>query len=194
LRLPATGPVQKHWIMAYSFWALMNVLLLLSVLALMHEAQQVLRLRLQKRRVKAMIRLPLGRTLACETLNFPAKELILESPIPSTLKADSTAEISFFLPHRSFNLSGHVQSVDGLTTKIAIHPGSLAEFLALKDAVLARGKDWPGWLPARGADRPLPEWFYRAIEALPAKLIDLMTKLAALFSWETLSKLWKQEK
>jgi cellulose synthase (UDP-forming) len=140
-----------------------------------------------------MIRLPFGRTLTCRTLNFPAAELGLVTPVPFEPQAEEEMKLLIFHNSQAFTLTVQSLRTEGLTTYVRVLAGQSAELNRLKDAVFARARDWPLWLPDRDADHPLPAWLSKLLAAIPVKLLDLSVQLTQYLRLDTLKKLWKKK-
>jgi cellulose synthase (UDP-forming) len=187
----AVGP---EWTLGYTIWALVNATLLLSRQAILQESSQIKRFSAQKQKLSAMIKLPYGRTMACKTVNFPCAELALNTPIPFDCPIHSDLELSIFHNRETFRLTVQALRTEGLTTYVRLSGTPGAELNPLRDAVLARGNDWPMWLPKRDADQPLPLWLSNFLAAVPVKLLDMSMNLSKLFRLDTLKQLWKTKK
>jgi cellulose synthase (UDP-forming) len=185
---------KQLWTLLYCLWALVNVLLLLCREAMLQESAQIKWFAEKQQKLPAMIRLPFGRTLACQTVNFPAVELGLIAPI--NLHADHGAELKLSIFHNEQIYSLTVQSIrtEGLTTYVCPKGSQESELTQLRDAVFARGKDWPMWLPHRNADHPLPDWLSRFLASIPGRFLDVALNLSKYLRLDGLIQLWKSRK
>jgi cellulose synthase (UDP-forming) len=141
-----------------------------------------------------MIRLPFGRTLACETVNFPAAELGLLTPVAFPTKQEEELNLSIFHNNQAFTLTVQAIRTEGSTTIVRPGPSQQAELSKLREAVFARGKDWPKWLPDREADHPLPLWLSNILAAIPGKFLDVSMNLSKYLRLNVLVQMWKNLK
>jgi cellulose synthase (UDP-forming) len=183
---------QLDWSLFFCGWALLNLCLLLAKKAIDHEASEIKSFARQQGCLKGAIRLPFGRTVVCETSNFPDSNLILKTPTAMALKVNSELQITLYHHHLGFTLPARVIQCDGVNCSIKLDEAASPEFQKLKNLVFARGPDWPLWLPGKNADKPFPPWVYRALNTIPVKSIDLMTKFASFLRWDVLVQLWKK--
>jgi cellulose synthase (UDP-forming) len=186
------------WVAGYTVWALFNATLLLCQQAIFQEAQQIKRFTKAHRRLPAMIRLPHGRTMVCETLNFPSKELTLRTP--AVLESEMGRETALLIFHnnRSYPLTVQVQKIEGLETHVVVSSIEGPEFTTVHDAIFSRGSDWPQWLAPKNADQPLPAWLTKIAASIPVKMLDLSMALNQYFhkyvNWDLLAQLWAKKK
>ena len=184
----------QHWNIFYSCWALCNVLLLLSRQAIEHESRQIVRFAKQQQRLRAMLRLPQGRTLSCETMNFPSPALELRTPQAVDASVDTPIGLTIFHNQRSYALSAQIVRVEGTKTLVQLTAPTTSDFEALRDTVLTRSSDWPMWLPARDADRPLPDWLSNAMSAMSVKILDGMVHFTKYLRRQAWAELWNKSK
>jgi cellulose synthase (UDP-forming) len=186
------------WVAGYTVWALFNAALLLCQHAIFQEAQQIKRFTKAHRRLSAMIRLPHGRTMVCETLNFPSQQLVLRTPVVLESEMGSETALLIFHNNRSYPLTVQVQKIEGLETHVAVSSIEGPEFITLHDAIFSRGSDWPQWLAPKNADRPLPAWLTNIAASVPVKMLDLSMALNQYFhkyvNWDLLVQLWAKKK
>jgi hypothetical protein len=186
------GAKQLDWSLFFCAWAILNMCLLLAKKAIDHEANEIKSFARQQGCLKGAIRLPFGRTVVCETTNFPNINLMLKTPSAMALQMNSELQITLYHHHLGFTLSARVINSDGLICYIKLDEAALPEFQKLKDLVFARSPDWPLWLPGKNADKPFPAWVYKALNTIPVKSIDLMTKFASFLRWDVIVQLWKK--
>jgi cellulose synthase (UDP-forming) len=182
----------QKWRLIYCLWALLNVAMLISYLAVQHETWQVRRFSQQKRHLHGMLRLPYGRTIVCETLNFPSMNLDISTPVPLDVRPNSELVMSIFHNNQSFALTVQVKTSAGLTTHLLVPEHHASQFEVLRQAVFTRGIDWPNWLPKKNADAPLPLWLTNVVSSIPVKLIEYSTQLVMVLKWEFLVQLWRK--
>lgn len=186
------------WVAGYTVWALFNAILLLCQHAIFQEAQQIKRFTKAQRRLPAMIRLPHGRTMVCETLNFPSQKLVLRTPVVLESEMGSETGLSIFHNNRSYPLTVQVQKTEGLETHVGVSSVEGPEFTAVHDAIFSRGSDWPQWLAPKNADRPLPAWLTKIAASIPVKMLDLSMAFNQYFhkyvNWDLVAQLWAKKK
>jgi hypothetical protein len=147
-------------------WVIYNLMLLSAVLAVAEESRYILKYRRRQLRMPAMIKLPLGRSLNCLTVNFPEPSLLFALPTPIDVEVASVLHISIFRGFREHLFSARVVSVDMGSLRVLIEDSVQNEYRLLGVAVFSRGQDWPKWLPGRDADHPLPVWMINAFNVV----------------------------
>jgi hypothetical protein len=186
-----------EWRIFYVAWAVLNCLLLLSHQAIEHEKAHIVWFAKRQAQQSGTVHLPMGRTVVCKSLNFPNENLVLQLPVDISaqygLTIGQTITLSFWQAHQHFNWKALVKTIESRKIEVTIAPTEQG-FVQIKQALLARDKNWPAWLPSKNADRPFPAWFYSFIESLPAKMIDLSARFMGLFTLDSISRLWKQKK
>jgi cellulose synthase (UDP-forming) len=142
----------------YFLWVIVSLLLLMGSLAVAQESRHVSLQYLQKRQIRAMLKLSTGKSVYCTTENFPSFELELRLPSSVVIHPDTDVTVSFFRAHHEFVMGASVSSMQDQTMRLTIDEASRADYQMLGAAVFSRGKDWPKWLPDQYADRLLPGW------------------------------------
>jgi cellulose synthase (UDP-forming) len=187
----------SHWRVFYVAWAAFNCLLLLSRQAIEHERAHIVWFAKHRSTLDGTIRLPMGRTVVCKTTNFPSQHLGLQLPIDIQmqygLSVGHAITLSFLHANQYFHWQAQIQSIQGHHVVVNTSPTQTG-FTQLRQLLLARGTDWPAWLPSKNADRPFPEWLYSFVESLPAKMIDWSARAMGLLSWNSIGRLWKTKK
>jgi cellulose synthase (UDP-forming) len=178
-------------------WAGCNLLLLAALMAVAMEAREI-RLHAQSiRRMPLMLRLPLGRTISCTTLNFPETVLDIGLPGPTPVQTGAVLRVSLFQGYREMAFAGTVLAQDGQVLKVQVDPQVHAEYQDFAASALSRGDKWPKWLPGRHADRPVPAWLSNAITAFLIGLVDFGTNpVQTMKKWPELAKklrFWKKD-
>ena len=171
----------------YFLWCVCNFMLLAALLAVSEETRHI---RQQKRRLlemPAMVQMPSGRTLACVTQNFPQAALSLKLPVPLAVERGSAMNLSIFRGHNEFMFPARVVSQHNGQLTLCIEDRVKDEYQVFGAAVLARGPDWPLWLPARDADHPLPSWISRPLNAGWTWLRAVAWSLDKFVNWFRLS-------
>jgi hypothetical protein len=183
----------QEWRMFFMMWAAINCLLLLSRQAIEHEKARILWFAKNKTKQDGTIRLHAGRTVVCQTVNFPNEQLILKLPVDvkATYGLSEGHTIAVHFSHNNQHFFWNALIVTVRERQVIIQtPSKEPSYLSMQQALLVRGKDWPAWLPLKNADRPFPKWFYDFIESLPGKMIEWGARFSGLFTWNSLSRLW----
>jgi cellulose synthase (UDP-forming) len=186
---------ERHsWQMLYCVWALVNASLLLAIKAIDHEASEVRHFARNQNKLSGAIRLPFGRLLVCETVNFPSHDLELKMPLSKDLQKNIETQLLINHQNRSYTVLVKVTDIEEGMTRVSVvlNEATKSDFEALQHAVFARGPNWPLWLPHQHADKPLPAWLYRLMEVVPVKVLDLMTNLTSFLRWDAFMQLWKK--
>jgi cellulose synthase (UDP-forming) len=188
------GTNQIAWSIFYCVWAICNSCLLLAKKAIDHEASEVQYFAKKQGNIEGAVRMPFGRTLICETTNFPDLLLTLKTPIPIGLSKESEMQVVLYHQNKSYTIRTRILEVHSQQCTVLVSAESQTEYQALKDAVFARGANWPQWLPHQNADKPFPAWVYKAITIISSKAADLLTNLSTHPFLEIFIQLWKKQK
>jgi cellulose synthase (UDP-forming) len=186
--------IQIEWSIFFCVWAICNSAILLTKKAIDHETSEVKYFAQNRGNLNGAIRMPFGRTLICETLNFPSSTLTLKTPAPIGLSKDSEAQVMLQHQNKSYVLKTKILEVNDQQCTMLVGTDSQSEYQALKDAVFARGANWPKWLPDQNADKPFPAWVYKTVAIIASKSVDLLTNLTTRPGWEIFIQLWKKQK
>lgn len=165
--------------------AFINLALLLARQAALHEADHIRWYVEHTRRLPATLVLPSGHTLACTTVNFPERELVLKLPCKLEASIDEPLMLQIRHDRSPFNLTVHATRVEGEKLFIKTDGSSEALFVSLKEAVFSRNSKWPAWFPHKNRDRLLPPF----ISEWLVKLVDLLSKIGSLLKFSQLRKL-----
>lgn len=136
-------------------WTVYNLMLLAAALAVALETRQVRRNWRVTRAIPAMIRLPSGHTMACQTEDFSEGGLALTLPTEIELDKGKTITISLFRGNREYTLPALVVFNAGLSVRVRFDDMSLDDYRALVAATFSRSDAWQQWLPDRATDKPL---------------------------------------
>jgi hypothetical protein len=167
----------------YLIWVGYNALLVVADMAAGKEAGMVRKVLQEESRLSAMVRLPTGHLLACRTENFPAAELALRFPAESIIPVGAL-HISLFKGHREYTFAAHLRRQQGPQAWLVIDAACVDEYQALGRAVFSRNAAWPEWLPGRDADRVLPLWTHRFIEALESAFYNQIMRFSKHSLWQ----------
>ena len=103
----------------------------------------------------AMVKLPNGRTIACDAEDFSEGGLAIKLPVEIPIDIESQVRISLFRGEREFTFPAVVVFNKGLVFRVRFENLSLTDYRAFVAATFSRGDAWQGWLPERDVDRPL---------------------------------------
>ena len=188
--------IDVHTLIFFLAWSMVIVLLQAAKLAVAREARQVALQKNALMHMPAMVRLPNNRTLACETSNFPSAELELRVPIDLRLAAGQDLKISVFQQTNEFAFPAQVCSIADGNLKVKVDEAFIGQYTSFGQSVLARGKDWPGWLPGQHVDRITPQWMTIAISwplDLFIHLIHRFNKKPVVTTAENVNMKWKKK-
>jgi cellulose synthase (UDP-forming) len=187
---------QQDWPIAcfYILWAAGNFLILSSIAAVAEEIKHIRHYSHLQMFRPVMLQLPLGRSLACVTENFPANILTMRVPTTTTLVAGSLVNFSLFKGNRELGLPGVVDSLSDGKLNIRIPESAQSDYVAFAELVYSRGKNWPKWLPGRDADSPLPRWLYKLLDAFQTAYKSWRKNYKKNSSLIQLSFFWKNKK
>lgn len=161
----------------YLPWCVCNVMLLAATLAVAEEGRHIRQQTRKLSRMPAMLQLPSGHTLSCETENFPETALSLLLPISMHIDNGSEVNVSIFCGLQEYGFPTRVVSLEGSVLSVRIDESALDRYQNVGAAILSRGPDWPGWLPGPNADHPLPKWLGKPIDSTWLKMKTLSEKL-----------------
>ncbi len=182
-----------QWRVLFTLWAGFNCLLLLARQAIEHEKSHIIWFAKQQMIQTGSIRLRYGRSIVCNTTNFPNSLLQLQLPIDPRssyqLGIGDSIELNFSKNNQHYGWSAIVTQIEGQKI-VATVPNGATGHEAFEQTIFARTADWPKWFPSKTADRPFPQWFYSFIDAAPAKMIEWGARLLGFFTWKSISRLW----
>lgn len=136
-------------------WTIYNLTILAATLSVALESRQIRRHWRVQLTLPAMIKLPTGRTVACETEDFSEGGLALKLPVEVAIDKGSMVRISLFRGDREFTLPAEVVFNQGLVLRTRFEHMTMEDYRALVAATFSRGDAWQSWLPERDIDRPL---------------------------------------
>jgi hypothetical protein len=169
-----------------------NLVLLLARQAMVHEARHIVSYLQGKAHLSATLIFASGHTLSCRTNNFPNQALELELPRELTTLDLGPWNLQIRYDDRPVCVLVHATDVRGRRIVVRIAEQSEADYLSLRDQVLARDWNWPVWLAHKEADRILPPWLHDRLVKLPVWFIDASTKLAGALRVDQLYLLFKK--
>ena len=194
--LLSSSAIDHEIAIPYLLWTVYNLLILSAVLAVAEESRCIRKYRRGLLRMPAMIKLPLGRSLYCTTVNFPETSLVFAIPTPVDLDPGSELHVSIFWGKREYLFSARVALVDHASVCVEIEESKQNDYRSLGVAVFSRGEDWPKWLPGRDADHPLPVWMMNAINVVHNAVLGFIRPLGGsvlgmrLVNW---IQIWKKK-
>ena len=189
------GRLKNPISLMYLIWVFCNLLLLLAAFAVARESQHLRQHVRQQLRLAVMIQLPTGRTLTGVTNNFPDLTLEVSLPIKPGLEIGTITGLSIFRNHKESTFSAKVAGNSDACLRLTISENSRDAYRAMGALALSRDEHWPGWLPGRNADRPLPKWLSKPLATALGKMVgivgnlDFPSKVNLLVSWITY---WKK--
>ncbi|MDD5332935.1 MAG: UDP-forming cellulose synthase catalytic subunit [Rhodoferax sp.] len=136
-------------------WTVYNLTILAATLSVALESRQIRRHWRVQLTLPAMIKLPTGRTVACETEDFSEGGLALKLPIEMAIDKGSMVRISLFRGDREFTLPAEVVFNQGLVLRTRFEHMTMEDYRSLVAATFSRADAWQSWLPERDIDRPL---------------------------------------
>ena len=136
-------------------WTAYNLMLLWATTAVALESRQIRRHWRIRMAMPAMVKLPSGRTMACETEDFSEGGLALVLPAPIVAEDGLMVNISIFRGEREFTFPAAVAFNRGRVLRLRFDGMSQQDYQALVAATFSRGDAWQEWLPDRDTDRPL---------------------------------------
>lgn len=133
-------------------WTAYNLTLLFATLAVALEKRQIRRSHRVNLRIRAAIRLPNGRTIACQTDNYSEGGLALVLPAPLELPLGEKIWVSLYRgeSEHAFPLTVTYSKSDSLRGKFDTL--TLEQEKALVDFTLARADAWTDWEASRDID------------------------------------------
>lgn len=196
-RLFSSHTIVHEVAILYILWTVYNLMILSAMLAVAEESRHIRRYTRSQLRMPAMIKLPLGRSIYCMTVNFPESSLAFALPVPVAVETGSELNVSIFRGYREYLFSARVVSfADGLL-RVNIEDSVQNDYRSLGIAVFSRGQDWPRWLPSRDADHPFPAWMSKAFNAVRVAAFGFMKPFSKLALGTRLGgwiQIWKRKK
>ncbi len=136
-------------------WTIYNFMLLGAALAVALETRQVRRNWRVTRTIPAMLKLPMGRTIRCETEDFSEGGLALRLPVPVEVNTGAKVTVSLFRGEREYTLPAQVVFNRGEALRVRFEDMSTEDYRSLVAATFSRSDAWQEWLPEVDTDRPL---------------------------------------
>jgi cellulose synthase (UDP-forming) len=194
----AVGFGRLFWWNAFEFgtvllnliWTGYNLVILAATLAVALEARQIRRHWRVRLVLPAMIRLPNGRTVTCETEDFSEGGLAFNLPRNVDVAQNEIVGVTLFRGDREFSFPGTVVFNEGMAMRVNLEGLSLDKYRALVEATFSRADAWQKWLPERDIDRPL----HGLIEVFGISLVGMRRfrkSLNEVIPWKHLT-VWKK--
>lgn len=171
-RLLGGNPAETDAIVVFALWSGYHFLSLAASLAVAQETRHIQWHKQQVKQTPVVIKFISGRSIRCETMNFPEVDLLLRLPVHAILGNDEVRNISLFHDHREFVFG--VQSVvhdDGFI-RLCVQETKGHDYRALGQYARSRGENWPKWLPGKNADHPIRRWIIQPMVAFYAKALN----------------------
>jgi cellulose synthase (UDP-forming) len=194
LNFPFDDPKNIEIACFYCAWAVFNLLVLSSSSAVDEELKHIRYFSQLQSTRPAMLQLPLGRSMACTTENFPDDSLIIKLPIATDLTEGSLVQISLFKGDHELGFAAVVESTMDTKLVIRISDSAQADYAEFASAVFSRGKNWPMWLPNRDADSPMPRQLYKLLDKLRTAFLTLRHNFKTKMNSIQLPSFWKFKK
>ncbi|QBE65790.1 UDP-forming cellulose synthase catalytic subunit [Pseudoduganella lutea] len=152
----ATGPADETGTVLVNIaWTVYNVLLLGAAISVASETRQV---RLSHRvaiKLPAVLHLPDGRLLRCETVDFSESGAALAPLAPTGLQAGDSVLVSLWRGDEEHAFHASVIGADATRVRLQWQLASQEEQSMLVQCTFARADAWVDWAEGRPADRPL---------------------------------------
>jgi len=171
-------------------WTAYNLTILAATLSVALEARQIRRHWRVQIDLPAMIRLPNGRTVACEVDDFSEGGLAIKLPTEVALEKGSMVRISLFRGEREFAIPAAIVFNQGLVMRARFENMNLDDYRSLVAATFSRADAWQDWLPERDIDRPL-QGIREVLGVGIEGLTRLVKRIALSRQWRRLP-VWKK--
>jgi cellulose synthase (UDP-forming) len=136
-------------------WTLYNLMMLGATLGVAFETRQIRRSWRVRSRLPAMVQLPNGRTIACETEDYSEGGVALALGREMALPLGTEVTLTLYRGDRAYPFPVKVVYSQGEALRLQFHELSLDDYRALVAATFSRGDAWQEWLPQEETDRPL---------------------------------------
>lgn len=133
-------------------WTIYNLTLLFATLAVALEKKQVRRSHRVKLKIKAAVRLPNGRTIACHTDNYSEGGLALVLPLTIDLPVGEKIWVSLYRGENEHAFPLNVTYCQEGALRGQFDKLTLEQEKALVDFTLARADAWTDWEESRDID------------------------------------------
>ena len=133
-------------------WTIYNLILLFATLAVALERKQIRRSHRVNLKVRAAIRLPNGRTIACHTDNYSEGGLALAMPVPVDLPVGEKLWVSLYRGENEHAFPLTVTYCGENSLRGKFDALSLEQEKALVAFTLARADAWTDWEASRDID------------------------------------------
>lgn len=143
-------------VLVYLLWTAYNLTILAAIMSIALESRQVRRHWRVQVNLPAMIKLPNGRTVACEAEDFSDGGLAIKLPVEFAVDQGSLVKISIFRGDREFAIPAAVVFSQGLVLRVRFEKVNFDDYRALVAATFSPADAWKGWLAERDIDRRLP--------------------------------------
>jgi cellulose synthase (UDP-forming) len=167
-------PAQQDTPLLFLAWSLWVCLLIASRFAIKQETLAILDQQRRLARLTAALRLPSGKTLTCETENFPDKRLQLRMPMATSGRPGQGLQVALASHLEEFAFQATLLQARGDIWDIQVQGAFYPDFDRFVGGCYARGPDWPAWLPGSWVDRILPHWMIRGLEWPLEKISQLI--------------------
>ena len=178
-RLMGGAPAETDAIMLFALWTGYHFLSRAASLAVAQETRHIQWHNQHVKRTPAVITFTSGRSIRCETINFPEADLLLRLPSQANVGNDEVRNISVFHAHGEFVFDVKSVTQDAGLIRLHVQDTKNLDYRALGQYARSRGENWPKWLPGKSADQPIPHWitqplvagYVRALNFLGSKIL-----------------------
>lgn len=139
------------------FWTGYNVLLLGAAISVASETKQVRRSHRVSMRLPAAVKLPGGRMVCCETVDFSEGGAALAVPDLPALPVDETVVVSLWRGDEEFSFPALVVGQSATRLRIRWNLTTEEQQMTLVQCTFARADAWVSWADGRHRDQPLLE-------------------------------------
>ncbi|MGI4813205.1 MAG: UDP-forming cellulose synthase catalytic subunit [Janthinobacterium lividum] len=136
-------------------WTVYNMLILGASVAAASEARQVRDSHRVSMVLRAMLRLPTGRTVVCETLDYSEGGLGLKLPDAALAPLGEQVTVSLYRGEEEFVFPASVVFSHGVRVGLQFAPLTTSQEIDLVQCTFARADAWTGWSEGRQQDTPL---------------------------------------
>jgi cellulose synthase (UDP-forming) len=136
-------------------WTTYNLIILGATLAVAWEARQVRQFSRIENRLPAMVRLPNGRTIRCETRDFSEGGASIILPTDFAIDADTPVSLSLFMDEHESVLPARVVMSADRSLRVRFEDLTLEQEKVLVKGLYSRADNWINLADEREVDHPL---------------------------------------
>ncbi|WP_235837847.1 UDP-forming cellulose synthase catalytic subunit [Chitinasiproducens palmae] len=136
-------------------WTVYNMLILGASVAAASEARQVRDTHRVQMSIRATLRLPSGRSLACRTLDYSEGGLGIELPAAVQFEIGEPVDVSLYRGDEEFVFPAQIAFSRDRRVGLRFASLTTAQEIDLVQCTFARADAWTGWGEGRAPDTPL---------------------------------------